>query len=112
MFFRNGVKVSVVSRRKSAASLQRLAAGPEYRTRILGGDTTLKIAAQTSLRRYQKYQITLDTPPLAGKWLRFNLEATDRNYPQENFFGLSSGSLLTNRTDYKLEDTSVLATIS
>ena len=84
------------------------ALGPEYRlhNEFLGGNTFLA-GAQLSTKLYQKYYTSWTAPNLARKHLSFDFNAVHRNYSQIDYFGPGPRSLKSERTDYRLEDTTV-----
>jgi len=88
------------------------ALGPEYRlrTKYLGGNT-LVAGAQLSTKLYQKYYTRWAMPNLAGGHIFFDFNGAPRNYSQIDYFGPGPHSSKNNRTDYRLEDTTVDASL-
>lgn len=88
------------------------ALGPEYlRTDIKDGRITFRAAAQASLKRFQKYDVEVAVPQLAGKWLSWNLYSVHHNYPQLQYYGSGPDSKKTGRSDFRLEDTGIDTTL-
>jgi outer membrane protein assembly factor BamA len=88
------------------------ALGPEYRRSDLGdGRVTFRAAAQGSLKLFQKYDVELGIPRLAGKWLYLNLYSVHHNYPELLYYGQGPESEKTGRSNFRLEDTAVDTTL-
>ncbi len=84
------------------------AIGPAYsREDLLGGNMTFRASAQVSSRAFTKYEAEAALPKVWGNRLAFTLAGAHRNYAGLNYFGPGPGSLRRNRTNYRLEDTSV-----
>jgi hypothetical protein len=85
------------------------ALGPEYRlnTDFLGGGSGFLVGAQLSTKLYQKYYTRYAMPNLAGGHIFFDFNGAHRNYSQIDYFGPGPHSSKDNRTDYRLEDTTV-----
>src|SRR5215813_10538459 len=84
------------------------ALGPEYHLRNdFTGGTDFVLGAQLSTKLYQKYYTGFNLPNLAKKHISFQTLAVHRNYSQIDYFGPGPRSSKDNRTDYRLEDTSV-----
>ncbi|HYP07283.1 MAG TPA: BamA/TamA family outer membrane protein [Bryobacteraceae bacterium] len=89
------------------------AAGPEYlRTDFGDGLMTFRASAQASLRKFQKYDLEIGMPRIAGRWLSWNLHAAHHNYPQLQSYGPGQGSVKTGRSDFRLEDTAIDTTLA
>jgi outer membrane protein assembly factor BamA len=88
-----------------------LAIGSDFRKERLAGAFTFKADARASLKRYQRYELGIEIPRLANQPVFVELNLRQRNYPQEDFFGTGTSSRKENRTNYKLEDTNVTATL-
>jgi len=81
------------------------AAGPEYhRDELLSGNLSFRTSAELS-KVYQKYELQLSLPKLAGQHLFVDFYSVHRNYPQVNYYGPGPRSLKGQRSDYRLEDT-------
>lgn len=85
--------------------------GPEYRLRNDDRSSNLRIGAQLSTKLYQKYYVNWSLPRLADNHVFFDFNAVHRNYSQIDYFGPGPRSLKSNRTDYRLEDTGVDASL-
>jgi outer membrane protein assembly factor BamA len=88
------------------------ALGPEYQlhTDFLGGNNFL-VGAQVSTKLYQKYYAGWGMPHLARGHVSFDVNGVHRNYSQIDYFGPGPKSLKADRTDYRLEDTTVDASL-
>ncbi|MEJ2108986.1 MAG: hypothetical protein P8Z37_03550 [Acidobacteriota bacterium] len=81
------------------------ALGPEYLRRDLArGKITLRISAQSSFKKYQKYDLQVSLPSLAQDRLFFEFYAVHHRYPGLDYYGPGGDSLEENRTTYLLED--------
>ena len=81
------------------------AMGTEYRKAgIGGGAVNFRASGQASMAGYQRYALGLDAPRLANERLFASFNFTQRNYPQEDFFGIGSDSSETDRSSFRLED--------
>jgi outer membrane protein assembly factor BamA len=89
------------------------ALGPEYRlnTDFLGGGSAFLVGAQFSTKLYQKYYTRYAMPNLAGGHVFFDFNGAHRNYSQIDYFGPGPHSSKDSRTDYRLEDTTVDASL-
>ena len=82
------------------------AAGPEYhREDLLSGALSFRTSAELSTKLYQKYELQLSLPKLAGQHLFVDFHSVHRNYPQINYYGAGPKSLKGQRSNYRLEDT-------
>ena len=81
--------------------------GPEYRLHNDSWGTDLLVGAQFSTKLYQKYYVQWTMPKLVNDHFSFDFNAVHRNYSQIDYFGPGPRSSKDNRTDYRLEDTSV-----
>ena len=54
---------------------------------------------------YQKYEMSVEAPQLANQHLFLAFNFRQRNFPQEDFFGIGSDSVEEDRTNFRLEDT-------
>ncbi|MCC6364998.1 MAG: BamA/TamA family outer membrane protein [Bryobacterales bacterium] len=84
------------------------AIGPEYfREDLLHGQLQFRTSAQFSFLGSQKYEVETALPKLAGDRLSFDLLASHRNYTRLGYYGSGPDSEKINRSNYRLEDTSV-----
>ena len=83
------------------------ALGPEYHFHSESLGANFQAGAQFSTKLYQKYYINWAQPELLKDHLAVHFNATHRNYSQIDYFGPGPASSKDNRTDYRLEDTSV-----
>jgi hypothetical protein len=89
-------------------------AGPEYRLRSESwgsSSNNLRFGAQLSTKLYQKYYLGATLPRLASDHLAFEFTAVHRNYTQIDYYGPGPNSSEDARTNYRLEDTSVDASL-
>jgi len=88
------------------------ALGPEYRlhTDLLGGSNFL-VGGQISTKLYQKYYTGWGMPNLARGRISFDVNGVHRNFSQIDYFGPGPRSSKDARTDYRLEDTTVDASL-
>jgi outer membrane protein assembly factor BamA len=87
--------------------------GPEYfRDDLAGGKLRFRAAAQTSFRSYQKYDMQVGLPRFVYNRFDVDLYAVHHNYPELGYYGPGADSEKSGRSDYRLEDTAVDATIS
>ena len=87
------------------------ALGPEYRLGSGSSRRNLRVGAQLSTKLYQKYYVRWSLPEMAWDHLSFDFNAVHRNYSQIDYFGPGPKSLKSRRTDYRLEDTGVDASL-
>ena len=88
------------------------ALGPEYRWRNeFRGGSTVRVGAQFSTKLYQKYYTAWTLPEIANDHLSFGFYAVHRNYAQVDYFGAGPRSSKHARTDYRLEDTAIDASL-
>ncbi len=84
------------------------AAGPEYfRPDLLDGRLQFRTSASASFRKYEKGDVELTLPHLAGDHAFVDLLTVYRNYPSVDYYGPGPNSAKTGRTDYRLEDASM-----
>jgi outer membrane protein assembly factor BamA len=84
------------------------AIGPEYyREDLEDGALTTRVSAQISTRAYQKYEAEARMPRLLDGLLALEFLGSHRNYASLNYYGPGPDSFKTNRSDYRLEDTSL-----
>jgi outer membrane protein assembly factor BamA len=82
------------------------ALGPEYLRRDLAqGHVTLRAAAQSSFKGYQKYDLQFSVPSTQRHPYFLDLQSTYRNYPGINYYGPGPDSNKSSRSDFRLEDT-------
>src|SRR5262245_28805744 len=88
------------------------ALGTQFRkAEILDGLIDFSVSGQASFAAYQKYEMNVEAPRLANEHLSLSFNFRQRNYPQEDFFGIGSGSEQENRTSFRLEDTQYTASL-
>jgi len=88
------------------------ALGTEFRNDALAAENLLiRIAGQGSFSGYQLYETQFGLPRLADGRLFLDFTARYRNYPQEDFSGIGPDSQVSDRTNYRLEDTDLVGTI-
>jgi outer membrane protein assembly factor BamA len=86
--------------------------GTQFRpANLAGGALNLAVSGQASLAQYQKYEMSFEAPRLAGQRLLLAFNFRQRNFPQEDFFGIGSDSTEQNRTNFRLEDTEYTASV-
>jgi outer membrane protein assembly factor BamA len=82
------------------------ALGTQFRKAdIMNRGLTFTASGQASFAAYQKYEMTIDAPRLADERLFLSFNFRQRNFPQEDFFGVGSDSDEADRTNFRLEDT-------
>jgi outer membrane protein assembly factor BamA len=72
---------------------------------IKNGALVFSASGQASLSAYQKYEMNLEAPRLANEHVFLAFGFRQRNFPQEDFFGVGSDSVEEDRTSFRLEDT-------
>ena len=88
------------------------AIGPEYRrNHLAGGQLALRASATNTLRGYRKFDLDLAASKLDGGRFFGELYGVHHNYPGLSFYGTGARSEKTGRTDFRLEDTAVDATV-
>jgi outer membrane protein assembly factor BamA len=88
------------------ATGQGFALGPEYlREDLANGNMIFRGSAGASFSKAQLYDLQLTLPHLANDKLFVDLYAVHHNYPRIDYFGPGPDSLETNRTSFRLEDT-------
>ena len=87
------------------------ALGPEFTLGSNSSPGNLRVGAQISTKLYQKYFVRWTMPRLAQNHFSFDFNAAHRNYSQIDYFGPGPRSQKSERTDYRLEDTSVDASL-
>jgi hypothetical protein len=89
------------------------AIGPEYsREGLLGGRFNFRGAAQASAKGYQKQDVQISMPRFFNDRLSLEFYAVHHNYPGLNYYGPGGRSNKDGRSDFRLEDTAVDATIT
>lgn len=83
-------------------------AGPGYRHRLFGDAAVVDASAALSWHRYQMMQSQLTWPRLLDDRLAVGGQVRYQDFTQINFFGIGSGSLKSNQTDYRLKDLDAL----
>jgi outer membrane protein assembly factor BamA len=82
------------------------ALGPEYvRRDFAGGGLTLRSAAQSSFKGYQKYDLQLSQPPSERRPYFLGFYSAHRNYPGINYYGPGPESEKSSRSSFRYEDT-------
>jgi outer membrane protein assembly factor BamA len=79
---------------------------------IADGAVNFAVSGQASLAGYQKYEMGVEAPRLASDYLSLAFNFRQRNFPQEDFFGIGSDSKNEDRTDFRLEDTEYSLSLS
>ena len=83
------------------------AIGPKYsRPDLKNGNLTVLAAAEISTKSYYKMFAEADLPKLLHDHLALNFVASHRNYAQVDYYGRGPDSSKSQRTNYRLEDTS------
>jgi outer membrane protein assembly factor BamA len=86
--------------------------GPEYRgTRLLGGELDFRASAQTSFRGDRRFDLDLAAPRIWGSRYFAEFYTVHHDYPRLNYYGPGPDSAKTGRTDFRLEDTALDATV-
>lgn len=84
------------------------ALGPEYlRTDLLRERLRFRTSAQFSFAGSQKYEMEVGMPKLAGGLIDLDLLASHRNLSRLGYYGPGPDSEKIDRTNYRLEDTSL-----
>jgi outer membrane protein assembly factor BamA len=73
---------------------------------------TFSASGQASFLGYQKYEMSVEAPRLVSEHLSLAFDFRQRNYPQEDFFGIGSGSSEADQTNFRLEDTLYSASVA
>ena len=85
-----------------------LAAGIDYaRQEVLKGRANFRASGRWSVRKYQRYVFEAEVPRLFGSSLFLNFKGIQRNYPDEDFYGIGPSSDLANRSDFRLDATDI-----
>ncbi len=86
--------------------------GARYkRSDLLGGQLHFTTSATTSLRGDRRLDVELTAPKLAGGKVFTTLYAVRHDYSRMSYYGPGASSEKTGRTDYRLEDTAIDATV-
>lgn len=83
-------------------------AGPGYRHRLFGDAAVVDASAALSWHRYQMMQSQITWPRLFDDRLAVGGQVRYQDFTQINFFGIGSGSLESDQTDYRLKDLDAL----
>jgi hypothetical protein len=86
-----------------------LSAGPGYRHHLFGDQAIVDASAAMSWRRYTMLRSQIAWPRLLNDRLSVGGQMKYQDFKQINFFGIGSGSLKGNQTDYRLKDLDALA---
>jgi hypothetical protein len=82
------------------------ALGTQYRlAKSTGPRPDLDGSAVWSMRGYQRYEARFGKVEREDRGALLYADVRHRNYPQEDFFGLGPQSRVSNRTDFRLKDT-------
>lgn len=85
-----------------------MTAGPGYRHSLFGDRARFDVSAAASWRRYTIVQSRIEWPGFLTDRLSVGAQVKYQDFPQINFFGIGSGSMKRNQTDYRLKDMDVL----
>lgn len=89
------------------------AAGPEYnRKGLFGGNLDFRTSAQVSLSGYQKQDLEVSLPRFFNDRLQLDIYGVHHNYPGLNFYGSGPDSNKEGRSNYRLEDTAIDASLT
>jgi outer membrane protein assembly factor BamA len=89
------------------------AIGPVYSQEgLLGGRLNLRAGSQASFRGYRKHDMHVAVPRFLHDRLSLDLYAVHHNYPGLNFYGSGPESNRQGRSNYRLKDTALDATVS
>lgn len=83
------------------------ALGPEWHMHRESLGSDFYLGAQFSTKLYQKYYTRWNQPHLANDHFAIQFNGVHRNYSQVDYFGPGPKSLVSNRTNYRLEDTAI-----
>lgn len=84
------------------------ALGPEFlRQDLANGNLFFRMAAQDSIKNYERYDLNIGTPRWAKKRAFFDFFTVYHNYPAINYYGPGPHSRKSSRSDFRLEDTSI-----
>jgi outer membrane protein assembly factor BamA len=87
------------------------ALGTEYRRALTSeGSVEMKARAQASFKGYQRYELGIAAPHVAGDKLFFSLDARQSNSPRLPFFGIGGDSQESDRSNYRYDATDVRGT--
>ena len=88
------------------------ALGTEWRQQRLGGGLfDVRFGARASFKAYQKYEVQVAMPRLLNERLFLDFTTTHRDFPQEDYFGLGPDSRQQDRSNFRLEDTTMIGTV-
>ena len=77
--------------------------GTGYRRDLLGRRARVALEGGISYKNYRLLRADFSLPYLLENRLEIGVEASDHHHPQEDFYGLGSGSLAENRVSYLLD---------
>jgi outer membrane protein assembly factor BamA len=77
------------------------------KVRMLGNQLDFSMAGVASLKSYQRYEMKLDLPRLAGEHAYVSATGRQRAMPQEDYFGLGASSEKSDRTSYLYEESAI-----
>jgi len=88
------------------------ALGPEWRrTGLFNRPLAIYANGVFSFKGYQKYELGLDAPRLGHGLFFADFHAVHHNYPSLSYYGSGPDSNKSGRTDFRLEDTALDATL-
>jgi outer membrane protein assembly factor BamA len=82
--------------------------GPGYRHRLFGDLAIVDASAAVSWNQYTMLRSRLEWPQLFTNRLSVGTELKYQDFTQINFFGIGAASLMTNQTNYRLQDVDAL----
>jgi hypothetical protein len=85
-----------------------ISAGPGYRHHVLGGRALVDASAALSSRLYKVAQARFELPGVVHQRLSLGVQALYQDLLRVSYFGLGSSSLESDRSRYRLNNTSVL----
>jgi len=86
-----------------------ISAGPGFRKHFLDGHALVDASAAISWRAYKLAQARFEVTDLAHERLTVGTHVRWQDLTQVNYFGIGAGSLESQRSEYRLKDTDVLA---
>lgn len=87
--------------------------GPEYsQTGLWNGKLDFRAGFQVSARGYQKQDMQVGLPGFLHRRVKVDLYAVRHNYPSLNYYGSGADSERSGRSNYRLEDTALDATVT
>lgn len=83
--------------------------GPGYRTHLIGGRALVDGSVVISSRAYKQAQARFELPDLASSHATLGVQGRWQDFTQVNYFGLGPESLDSQRSEYRLKYSDVLA---